>query len=463
MSDPELRNSDRESSGEDFVRERIVNKASSKRVMRKLLLTCICGILFGVLAGVTLAAVFPVASEWFAPEETSPSITIPKDEAPSATKSGEDVTEATTPGETESEEQSTEETEPTESESEVSGLSEEEIRALVEKMLKETLQAHATDLDALESTFQAMALLGKSYNKAVVTVVMKDVGTDWFENQVETSGQCAGIIWNEGADGSMYILSGGVIPETGAAIQVIFHDGSRSDAQLCGVDRQTGLVILKVAAESIDEELREKLVILPLGNSYVVTKGTPVFVVGSLVGDVGAIIPTVVTYTEGTMLSPDGMYRKLYLGCALAENANGFAVSMDGEILGIITPETSGGVASVIGISDLKGVLELVANGQQVPYLGIMGQTVTSDIQDEYGLPAGVYVNEVIVNSPAFEAGIKAGDVIVSIGSGKVATVWNMRTVIEGLQAETEVTVVVQRAGNGEYQTLEFTLIPDLR
>ncbi|MBQ8813786.1 MAG: serine protease [Lachnospiraceae bacterium] len=463
MSDPELKNNDRETSGEGFVRERIVNKSSSRRAMRKLLLTCVCGILFGVLAGITLAAVFPVASEWFAPEETSPSITIPKDERPSASESGEETTEETTPDETESEEESTQETETTEPVPENVGLSETEIRALVDEMLQDALSAHSTDPNALGSACQALALLGKSYNKAVVTIVMKDAGTDWFENRVETSGECAGIIWNEGMDGSLYVLSGGVLPETDAALQVIFHDGSRREALLCGVDRQTGLVILKVTPENIDDELREKIAILPLGNSYVVTKGIPVFVLGSLVGDAGAIVPAVVTYTEGTVPSPDGMYRKLYLNCALAEGANGFAVSLEGEVLGIITPETSGSVTAMIGISDLKGVLELLANGQQVPYLGIMGQTVTADIQKEYGLPAGVYVNEVIVDSPAYEAGIKAGDVIVSIGNSKIATIWGMRTVIEELQAETEVKVVIQRAGNGEYQTLEFALIPLLR
>lgn len=106
--------------------------------------------------------------------------------------------------------------------------------------------------------------------------------------------------------------------------------------------------------------------------------------------------------------------------------------------------------------------MERLANGQQVPYLGIVGQTVTEDIQEQYGLPAGVYINEVIVGSPAYEAGIKAGDVLVNIGSGIISGVQNMRGVIEGLSAE-EVTVIVMRAGNGEYQEMEFKVVPGLR
>lgn len=461
MNDPQLNPIDRGEDSENFVRERIVNKSSHRRAVKKILLTCICGILFGVLAGVSLAAVFPVASEWFAPEETQPSISIPKDETPEVEETEASTTEPETPAPTESTEPSTEE--PSSSEiQETEAMSDEELLAQVQKMLDNGLEQWSEDPSLMESVYTALAVLGRNYNKALVTIVMKDVETDWFENQVETSGECAGVIWNEGEDGSLYILSGGVLPEIGIEIQVIFHDGSRRDASLCAADKQTGMMILKVDAELVDEQLMKSAAILPLGNSYMVTKGKPVLVIGSVVGEMGAVIPAVVTYTEGMVITPDGLYRKMYLDCSTVEGTNGFVVSLDGTILGIITPETSGSVTGAVGISDLKGVLERLANGQQVPYLGIVGQTVTEDIQEQYGLPAGVYINEVIVGSPAYEAGIKAGDVLVKIGSGIISGVQNMRGVIEGLSAE-EVTVIVMRAGNGEYQEMEFKVVPGLR
>lgn len=67
-----------------------------------------------------------------------------------------------------------------------------------------------------------------------------------------------------------------------------------------------------------------------------------------------------------------------------------------------------------------------------------------------------------VLGSPAYDAGIKAGDVLVKIGSGNITGVQNMRGVIEELSAD-EVTVVVMRAGNGEYQQLEFKVVPGLR
>ena len=78
MGAPRPDDNNKQETGESFVRERIVNRPS-RRLFRKLLVTGVCAVLFGLVAGITLAAVFPLASGWFASEETPPGITIPKD------------------------------------------------------------------------------------------------------------------------------------------------------------------------------------------------------------------------------------------------------------------------------------------------------------------------------------------------------------------------------------------------
>ena len=216
MSDPQLNPIDRGEDSEGFVRERIINKSSHRKAVKKILLTAVCGILFGVLAGVSLAAVFPAASEWFAPEETQPSISIPKDETPEAVETEAPTPEAETAAPMEGTEPSTEGLPSTEEPSsedtqETQGLSDEELLAQVQKMLDSALEQWSEDPVLMENMYRALAVLGRNYNKALVTIVMKDVETDWFENQVETSGESAGVIWNLGQDGSLYILSGGVI------------------------------------------------------------------------------------------------------------------------------------------------------------------------------------------------------------------------------------------------------------
>ena len=98
-----------------------------------------------------------------------------------------------------------------------------------------------------------------------------------------------------------------------------------------------------------------------------------------------------------------------------------------------------------------------------MPYLGVIGQTVTEAIGEEYGLPAGVYVTEVQPGTPAYHAGIKAGDVVVKVGDITIGSVAALRSRVERLEAGVAVEVVVMRAGNNGYQELSFQITPGMR
>ncbi len=457
MSDPGLEEN-REDSAKGFVRERIVNRQSGKRWMKKMLAVGICGMIFGLTAGISLAAVFPMAKEWFGDETTQSPVVIPPD-APSTMQSGEvdteEKTQESTEASTETEESTTED---------FAGMSEEKLRDLILDIIKDEKKEWLSDPAFLEEMYGLLAELGQKYRKALVTVELKGTGTDWFDNPVVTDGgECAGMIWNDAEDGTLYIIASGMVPTDGTAIQVLFADGSRRDAVLCQTDSVTGLVMLKVEGSLIDDTLREQIEVISLGNSYKIQQGEPLLIVGNVSGYVGAVIPTIVTYIEGKIYDAESVYRKIDLDAVTAEGANAFVLSLDGQLMGVITPETAGAHTGMISISDLKGVLQLLANGKQVPYLGVVGQTVTEELSEEYGLPLGVYVTEVQSGSPAYEAGIKAGDVLVKVGDYSIANVYALRNKVEALQADLPVTVVVMRAGSGGYQELSFQFLPSTR
>ena len=103
----------------------------------------------------------------------------------------------------------------------------------------------------------------------------------------------------------------------------------------------------------------------------------------------------------------------------------GVLFNTDGEVVGMISSSIweDGGnhVANAYAISDLKAMIEILANGESVPYIGIRGVSVTSELEEEQGLPSGVYVVEVDPESPAMAAGIQSGDVICRVSDKKVA------------------------------------------
>ena len=135
---------------------------------------------------------------------------------------------------------------------------------------------------------------------------------------------------------------------------------------------------------------------------------------------------------------------------------------MDGRIVGWTTndyqPEGDSRVTAVRAISDYKPILEKLSNGIQAPYFGIMGQEVTEQ-QIEQGLPAGIYVTRSIDDSPAYQAGIQAGDIITELGGNPVSSMAEWNEQLDALEVGQTINVRVERYGREEYTELEYPVI----
>ena len=99
-----------------------------------------------------------------------------------------------------------------------------------------------------------------------------------------------------------------------------------------------------------------------------------------------------------------------------------------------------------------------MTNGEEVSYFGVKGQEVNDSMLEE-GMPAGVYVSDVIAGSPAYEAGLQNGDIIVSFEEHKVATLKELSTQIAGSQVGPAVKVTVMRRGREGYTPLDYEVV----
>ena len=83
---------------------------------------------------------------------------------------------------------------------------------------------------------------------------------------------------------------------------------------------------------------------------------------------------------------PDHTFSVLATDIPSADFSSGVLCNLDGEIIGLIDSEiwteNQGHTANAYGISDLKPIMELLLNSQSVPYAGIYGVTVSSDISE---------------------------------------------------------------------------------
>jgi 2-alkenal reductase len=221
-----------------------------------------------------------------------------------------------------------------------------------------------------------------------------------------------------------YILTNNHVVEDTNRLWVILSDGTQTEASIVGSDIYADLAVLKT-----DDQVPA---VATLGNSDVLTPGETVIAIGSPLGDfknsvtVGVVSATGRSIDTGQGYQIEGL---IQTDAAINQgNSGGPLVNLAGEVIGINTlvvrSSESGTVAEGLGfalpVNTAKAVAEqIVQKGYfSRPYIGIQWQVITPLIARRYNLPVewGVYITDVVANSPASVAGLQQGDMITSIG-----------------------------------------------
>ena len=134
---------------------------------------------------------------------------------------------------------------------------------------------------------------------------------------------------------------------------------------------------------------------------------------GNTLGYEDGVSYGIISSTEYQQKFRDGECGVIGTDISGSDGATGILFNMDGEVIGMISDdiwEDKGDhTVNAYAISDLKSRIQLMANGESVPYIGIYGTTVTGELQQNEGMPSGLYVIEVDPDSPAMAAGIQSG------------------------------------------------------
>lgn len=116
------------------------------------------------------------------------------------------------------------------------------------------------------------------------------------------------------------------------------------------------------------------------------------------------------------------------------------------------------GMKTFMSISDYKGILELLSNGIPVPYLGIEGQEVTTEMEKN-GMPVGIYIQRQLRKVLLTMPGLQSGDILDEINDVKIEGMKNFQAQVERLHVGDHITVTVQRNnGKDEYKEIEFAV-----
>lgn len=307
----------------------------------------------------------------------------------------------------------------------------------------------------------ALTDVAKEASKSVVIVETVLDGTN-LENLGEEPDSVSGVVvWKNRAE--ILILAPSRIIEEESNVRVTFNDGRIYDAKLKKQDRNSGLAVFSVMTPTLSQSTQNHIQAAILGNSNVVKKGMPVIALGNQFGYSGGsgygIISTVNNYHSVA----DRSYRLVTTDITAAESGSGVLFNTDGEVIAIgdqmVSGEDSKTLVTGYAVSGIKGVIELLSNGNGVPYIGIHGVEITEELAEVQGIPRGLYVKNIEPDSPAMQAGIQNGDIIMSVDGESVKTLYGFGKEIEKHKVGEQVKLQIQRQGSEAYAEVAFEVL----
>ena len=420
----------------DFLREKIKQKpVNHKKLLRRTIITAAMAVLFGIVACLTFLLLEPVINNWLYPEEEAQEVKFPE-ESPVEEMNPEDML---------TEDMVKEEMEPPE---------------LGDEQIEELLSQVDFGVEEYKSVYEELAGIARDVGRSIVTVTGVTSDVDWFNNTYENESAVSGIILaNNGQE--MLILASMNNVSDAERIVVTFCDNTQAESELLQKDKATGLAVLSVSLDSIDEATMDVINIAELGSSNINNiVGTPVMALGSPMGTSDSVCYGFITSSGSIIDKADSAYRLISTDIYASKNATGVLSDLEGHIVGIIdnsyNGEDKGNLLSAYGISELKRTITKMSNNQERAYLGVYGTDVPKEAESEYDIPEGAYIKEIEMDSPAMTAGIQSGDVITMVGSATITNYGELLNLLYTMEPEDTIAFTVMRQGMNGYQRMKI-------
>jgi S1-C subfamily serine protease len=266
-------------------------------------------------------------------------------------------------------------------------------------------------------------------------------------------GQGSGFIIDE----SGIVLTNAHVVSKADTVTVTLKDGRQYKGEVRGVDDVSDLAVVKL------QNVESRLPVAPLGNSEQVEVGDWAIAVGNPVGLDNTVTLGIISTLHRTSAEigiPGKRLDFIQTDAAINPgNSGGPLLSDRGEVIGINTAIRADamGIGFAIPIDKAKSLKDQLVRGEKIlhPYIGVQMTTLTPEAAQENNrnpnspvlLPEtkGVLVVQVFPNTPAASAGIRWGDVILSVDDQPVQDASELQTLVENCEVGQQLQLVIQR------------------
>lgn len=315
--------------------------------------------------------------------------------------------------------------------------------------------------DNYSKSVKSLSDVAKKGKRSVVSLLVLTGATIGNKEFVSESQSVSGVLI---VDNGQELLILGPTMEVGETqqIQATFCDGKKYRVTEKKSDANLELTIYAVKESQLEEKTAKSIRLAALGSSYEVKKGDTTVLLGMLFGQGDAVGYGVLRSSTEKAERADGTYHILGAELAGFTGGSGIMFNRQEEVIGIICDaageDAKEELMHAYAISDIKDVMQFLANGESVPYIGIHATDVSENIAEDRRIPRGIYVDKVEADSPAMRAGIQSGDVLTAIGGTDIE---NFEQYHELLMEEKEGTHLLikgyRRGAKDQYVAVHFS------
>lgn len=294
-----------------------------------------------------------------------------------------------------------------------------------------------------------------------------------YQQSYEAGVSGSGIIIGAN-DTELLVVTNAHVVENVNNLKVTFADGSEVDAVIKGMKSDSDLAVVAVKLDDISDSTMSAISIAKLGSSTDVKVGEAAIAIGNAAGYGISVTTGIVSAVDKSLTVDNVVYDDLIQTDAAINpgNSGGALFNAQGEVIGINSVKMSDtkveGMGYAISIDSVKDIIDdlstqttrVALDNEKRGYLGVSGNSVTSEISQMYGWPEGVLIKSITEGSAAENAGLEINDVITSFDGKEVDSWETLVNMMQYYEVGEQVELTYSRFERGSYveNTVTVTL-----
>lgn len=314
----------------------------------------------------------------------------------------------------------------------------------------------------ISSVENPVVAIAENVGPSIVGVKVNYVSQNMFGSLSEADEEGSGIIYKE--DGyiitNYHVIESAINNSTAKVVVTFANSEEEVDAKIIGGDKTTDLAVIKIE--------KTGLTAAKIGKSSDLKVGELAVAIGNPLGQefAGSVTVGYVSALNRKITTDGRTYKLIQTDAAINPgNSGGALVNSKGEVIGINTVKIGAteveGLGFAIPTDDAITIIdELMSKGQiERPLIGISGIDLDSTTAKRNNLQEGIYIAQVASNSPASQAGLQKGDIIIGVDDKETKTMEQLNEYKNTKKIGDKIKLKIVRAS--KEQEVELTLASD--